>query len=62
MTWLQSPVRRAVNAAVLFIALMFFAGFGRVGLLLGRALVAIAKVILDRVEPASEPAGELLGH
>jgi predicted PurR-regulated permease PerM len=51
-----------VNAAVLFIALLFFGWlWGVWGLLLGAPLVAIAKVILDRVEPL-KPAGELLGH
>jgi predicted PurR-regulated permease PerM len=61
MTWLQSRFAR-VNAAVLFIALLFFGWlWGVWGLLLGAPLVAIAKVILDRVEPL-RPAGELLGH
>jgi predicted PurR-regulated permease PerM len=61
MTWLQSRFAR-VNAAVLFIALLFFGWlWGVWGLLLGAPLVAIAKVILDRVEPL-KPAGELLGH
>jgi len=61
MTWLQSRFAR-VNAAVLFIALLFFAWlWGVWGLLLGAPLVAIAKVICDRVE-SLKPAGELLGH
>src|SRR5258706_2856380 len=61
MTWLQSRFAR-VNAAVLFIALLFFGWlWGVWGLLLGAPLVAIAKVTLDRVEPL-KPAGELLGH
>jgi predicted PurR-regulated permease PerM len=61
MTWLQSRFAR-VNAAVLFIALLFFGWlWGVWGLLLGAPLVAIAKVILDRIEPL-KPAGELLGH
>src|SRR6187455_723311 len=61
MTWLQSRLAR-VNAAVLFIALLFFGWlWGIWGLLLGAPLVAIAKVICDRVE-SLEPAGELLGH
>ncbi|MBC8022062.1 MAG: AI-2E family transporter [Burkholderiales bacterium] len=61
MTWVQSRVAR-VNAAVLFIALLFFGWlWGVWGLLLGAPLVAIAKVICDRVEPL-KPAGELLGR
>jgi predicted PurR-regulated permease PerM len=61
MTWLQSRLAR-VNAAVLFIALLFFGWlWGVWGLLLGAPLVAIAKVICDRVD-SLRPAGELLGH
>jgi predicted PurR-regulated permease PerM len=61
MTWLQSRFAR-VNAAVLFIALLFFGWlWGIWGLLLGAPLVAIAKVVCDRVE-ALKPAGELLGR
>ena len=61
MTWLQSRFAR-VNAAVLFIALLFFGWlWGMWGLLLGAPLVAIAKVICDRVG-ALEPVGELLGR
>lgn len=61
MTWLQSRFA-GVNAAVLFIALLFFGWlWGIWGLLLGAPLVAILKVICDRVE-ALKPAGELLGH
>ena len=61
MTWVQSHFAR-VNAAVLFIALLFFGWlWGIWGLLLGAPLVAIAKVVCDRVE-ALQPAGELLGH
>jgi len=61
MTWLQARFAR-VNAAVLFIALLFFGWlWGIWGLLLGAPLVAIAKVICDRVESLN-PAGELLGH
>lgn len=61
MTWLQSRVSR-VNAAVLFIALLFFGWlWGIWGLLLGAPLIAIAKVICDRVE-GLKPAGELLGQ
>jgi predicted PurR-regulated permease PerM len=61
MTWLQSRFAR-VNAAVLFIALLFFGWlWGIWGLLLGAPLVAIAKVICDRVE-SLKPAGELMGH
>jgi predicted PurR-regulated permease PerM len=61
MTWLQSRFA-SVNAAVLFIALLFFGWlWGVWGLLLGAPLVAIAKVICDRVE-SLKPVGELLGH
>jgi predicted PurR-regulated permease PerM len=61
MTWVQSRVAR-VNAAVLFIALLFFGWlWGVWGLLLGAPLLAIAKVICDRVEPL-KPVGELLGR
>jgi len=61
MTWLQSRFAR-VNAAVLFIALLFFGWlWGVWGLLIGAPLVAIAKVICDRVE-SLKPAGELLGR
>jgi predicted PurR-regulated permease PerM len=61
MTWLQSRFAR-VNPAVLFIALLFFGWlWGVWGLLLGAPLVAIAKVICDRVE-SLKAAGELLGR
>ena len=61
MTWLQSRAAR-VNAAVLFIALLIFGWlWGIWGLLLGAPLVAIVKVICDRVE-ALKPVGELLGR
>lgn len=61
MTWLQSRFAR-INAAVLFIALLFFGWlWGVAGLLLGAPLVAIAKVIFDRVD-GLKPFGELLGH
>jgi len=61
MTWLQSRFAR-VNAAVLFISLLFFAWlWGVWGLLLGAPLVAIAKVICDRVE-SLKPVSELLGR
>lgn len=60
MTWLQSRVAR-VNAAVLFIALLFFGWlWGVAGVLLGAPLVAIARVVCDRVE-ALKPVGEMLG-
>jgi predicted PurR-regulated permease PerM len=60
-TWLQSRFAR-VNAAVLFIALLFFGWlWGVWGLLLGAPLLAIAKVVLDRIE-SLKPAGELLGR
>ena len=60
MTWLQSRVART-NAAVLFIALLFFGWlWGIAGVLLGAPLVAIARVVCDRVE-VLKPAGEMLG-
>jgi len=60
MTWLQSRVAR-VNAAVLFIALLFFGWmWGIAGVLLGAPLIAIARVVCDRVE-SLKPMGELLG-
>jgi predicted PurR-regulated permease PerM len=61
LTWLQSRFA-SVNPAVLFIALLFFGWlWGVWGLLLGAPLVAIAKVIFDRVESLN-PMGELLGR
>ena len=61
MTWLLSRFAR-VNSAMLFIALLFFGSlWGVAGVLLGAPLVAIAKVICDRVE-LFKPVGELLGH
>ena len=61
MPWLQSRYA-GVNAAVLFIALLFFGWlWGVAGLLLGAPLIAIAKVICDRVD-ALKPVGELLGR
>jgi len=61
MTWVQSRVAR-INAAVLFIALLFFGWlWGAWGLLLGAPLLAICKVICDRVDPL-KPVGELLGR
>ena len=61
MTWLQSRAAR-VNAAVLFIALLFFGWlWGIWGLLLGAPLLAIVKVVCDRIE-ALKPFGELLGQ
>jgi predicted PurR-regulated permease PerM len=61
MTWLQSRFAR-VNAAVLFIALLFFGWlWGVWGLLLGAPLIAIGKVVCDRIEPL-KPFGELLGR
>ena len=60
MTWLQSRAAR-VNTAVLFIALLFFGWlWGIWGLLLGAPLVAIIKVICDRVS-SLQLAGDLLG-
>lgn len=61
MTWLHSRFAR-VNTAVLFIALLFFGWlWGVWGLLLGAPLIAIGKVVFDRVE-VLKPLGELLGH
>ncbi len=61
MTWLHGRFA-SVNSAVLFIALLFFGWlWGIWGLLLGAPLIAITKVVCDRVE-ALKPAGELLGH
>jgi predicted PurR-regulated permease PerM len=61
MPWLLSRFA-SVNAAVLFIALLFFGWmWGVAGLLLGAPLVAIAKVICDRIDSLN-PAGELLGR
>jgi predicted PurR-regulated permease PerM len=61
MTWLQSRFA-GMNAAGLFIALLFFGWlWGIWGLLLGAPLVAIAKVVCDRVE-SLKPVGELLGR
>lgn len=57
VTWLQSRAAR-VNAAVLFIALLFLGWlWGIWGLLLGAPLVAIVKVICDRAE-SLKPVGE----
>jgi predicted PurR-regulated permease PerM len=61
MPWLQSRFA-GVNAAVLFITLLFFGWlWGVWGLLLGAPLVAITKVICDRVD-SLKPLGELLGR
>jgi predicted PurR-regulated permease PerM len=60
MTWLQSRAAR-VNAAVLFIVLLFFGWlWGVWGLLLGAPLIGIFKVVCDRVDEL-KPVGELLG-
>ena len=60
-TWLQSRAAR-VNAAVLFIALLFFGWlWGIWGLLLGAPLLAIIKVVCDRID-ALTSVGELLGQ
>ena len=60
MTWLQSRFAR-INSAMLFIALLFFGWlWGVWGLLLGAPLIAISKVVCDRIE-ALKPIGELLG-
>ena len=61
MTWLQGRAAN-VNAAVLFIALLFFGWlWGIWGLLLGSPLVAIVKVVCDRLEPL-KPLGALLAR
>jgi predicted PurR-regulated permease PerM len=61
MTWLQSRAAR-INAAVLFIALLFLGWlWGIWGLLLGAPMVAIIKVICDRVD-SLKSVGELLGR
>jgi predicted PurR-regulated permease PerM len=61
MTWLHSRFA-SVNTAVLFIALLFFGWlWGVWGLLLGAPLVAIAKVVFDRVDSLKR-AGALLGQ
>jgi predicted PurR-regulated permease PerM len=61
MPWLQSRFA-GVSAAVLFITLLFFGWlWGAWGLLLGAPLVAIVKVICDRVD-SLKPVGELLGR
>ncbi len=61
MTWLHSRFA-SVNTAVLFIALLFFGWlWGVWGLLLGAPLLAIAKVVFDRVDSLKR-AGALLGQ
>jgi len=61
MTWLQSHFAH-MNAAVLFIALLFFGWlWGVWGLLLSAPLVTITKVVCDRVK-SLKPVGELLGR
>jgi predicted PurR-regulated permease PerM len=61
MTWLHSRFAR-VNAATLFISLLFFGWlWGVFGLLLGAPLAAIAKVVCDHIE-FLKPIGELLGR
>lgn len=60
MTWLQGQFTRT-NAAVLFIALLFFGWlWGVWGLLLSTPLVVIAKVVCDRID-SLKPVGKLLG-
>lgn len=60
-TWLQGKFAR-VNAAVLFIVLLFFGWlWGAAGLLLGAPLLAISKVVCDNIEPL-KPIGEMLGR
>jgi predicted PurR-regulated permease PerM len=58
--WLQGRAA-SMNAAAVFISLLFFGWlWGGWGLLLGAPLVAVLKTIADRV-PRMEPLGELLG-
>ena len=60
MTWLQSRFAR-VNAAVLFISLLFFGWlWGVWGLLLGVPILTTLKAICDRVDEL-KPIGELMG-
>ncbi|MEO8499591.1 MAG: AI-2E family transporter [Vicinamibacteria bacterium] len=59
-TWLQGRAAH-VNPAVLFIALLFFDWlWGVAGLLLGAPLLAVMKVICDRID-SLHPIGNLLG-
>jgi predicted PurR-regulated permease PerM len=61
MTWMQSRAAR-LNTAVLFIALLFFGWlWGVWGLLLGAPMLAIVKVVCDRVG-SLKSIGELLGR
>src|SRR5262249_38292458 len=61
MTWLHSRFA-SVNAAVLFISLLFFGWmWGVWGLLLGAPLIAITKVVCDHIDYL-KPAGALLGR
>jgi predicted PurR-regulated permease PerM len=61
MTWMQSRAAR-LNTAVLFIALLFFGWlWGVWGLLLGAPILAIVKVVCDRVD-SLKSIGELLGR
>ena len=58
--WLQGRAA-SMNAAAVFIALLFFGWlWGGWGLLLGAPLVAVLKTVADRV-PRMEALGELLG-
>jgi predicted PurR-regulated permease PerM len=58
--WLQGRAA-SMNAAAVFISLLFFGWlWGGWGLLLGAPLVAVLKTVADRV-PRMEPLGELLG-
>jgi predicted PurR-regulated permease PerM len=58
--WLQGRAAR-MNAAAVFIALLFFGWlWGGWGLLLGAPLAAVLKTVADRI-PRMEPIGELLG-
>jgi predicted PurR-regulated permease PerM len=58
--WLQGRAAR-MNAAAVFVALLFFGWlWGGWGLLLGAPLAAVLKTIAERM-PRMEPVGELMG-
>jgi predicted PurR-regulated permease PerM len=58
--WLQGKAAR-MNAAAVFVALLFFGWlWGGWGLLLGAPLAAVLKTVADRI-PRMEPVGELMG-
>jgi AI-2E family transporter len=58
--WLQGKAAR-MNAAAVFVALLFFGWlWGGWGLLLGAPLAAVLKTIADRI-PRMDAVGELMG-